>query len=122
MKYKGIDVSFIQLTSYMGNKFKDKNFKEVQDYFKKRIRKYYYPYDISFECPIEDMICIGLDKYTGLNEKTLLAYNHALYELKRIFPDSYINLNLEDFLPEGNTIDLTGEEFQKLYLMEVSNE
>lgn len=123
MRYKGIEVRFIQLVSYMGDEYKDKDFKEVQEYFKKQIQKQHFPYSISFECPIEDMICIGLDNYKGTGKPTLWKYFEALYELKKIFHDSYINLNLDAFLPEGNTIDLTGEEFVRLYLSkEASNE
>lgn len=117
MIYKGIEVSFIQLVSYLGDEYKDKDFKEVQSHFKKQIKKYKFPYGCSFECPVEDMVCINLD---GMNiedagKRKLLE---ALHELKKIFSDSYINLNLEDFLPEGNTIDLTGEEFKNLYLLQ----
>jgi hypothetical protein len=32
--------------------------------------------------------------------------------LKEMFYDSYINLNLDGFMKEGNTVDLTGEELE----------
>jgi hypothetical protein len=118
VRYKGIEVRFIQLVSYLGDEYKDKDFKEVQAHFKKMIKKHKFPYGCSFECPIEDMICINLDGSIDIADSGKEKLLKALYELKKIFPDSYINLNLEDFLPEGNTIDLTGEEFKKLYLLQ----
>lgn len=114
MNYKGKNVESIQLVCYMGDEFKNKSFQENQKYFKEQI-KGRISFDYSFECPIEDMICIN---YDGLHSNTKEGKEKLLYgleELNKIFPNSFINLYLDDFVEEGNCIDLTGEKFRELY-------
>lgn len=115
MTYKGERVEFIQLVSYLGEKRKNKTFKENQDYFKKKIHgKLSFP--CSFECPIEDMICINHGDVIGYTDEERGGVLSGLEELKAIFPDSFINLHLYSFIEsEGNSIDITDEEFEKLY-------
>lgn len=116
MEYKGVKVNYVQLVSYMGEGFKKNSAKENQLLFKNKI-KYGFPYSCSFECPIEDMICINLDWNDGINEDERPALLCALERLKKIFPESFINLNLDDFVEEGNCIDLTGEQFREMYIL-----
>jgi hypothetical protein len=117
MIYKGQNVEFIQLVSYMGEEHKNKTFKENQKFFMEKISGK-LSFSCTFECPIEDMICINHRNTPGIGDteedrKALLC---GLEELKKFFPDSYINLNLDGFIEnEGNSIDLTGEEFNSLH-------
>lgn len=117
MVYQGQNVEFIQLVSYLGEEYTNKTSKENQAYFKKMISGK-LSFTCSFECSIEDMICINHDdvigtRYTEEEDKAVLL--SGLEELKMIFPNSFINLHLEGFIEEGNTVDLTGEEFKELY-------
>ena len=117
MTYKGESVEFIQLVSYLGEEYRNKTFKENQNYFKEKINEK-ISFSCSFECPIEDMICINHKdvigkRYTDEDKGVLLS---GLEELKTIFPNSFINLHLYSFIEgEGNSIDITGEEFEELY-------
>lgn len=117
MLYKDKSVEFIQLVSYIGNEHVNKTYKENQKFFKERISGK-LSFSCSFECPIEDMICVN-HKDTpsiGDTEEDRKALLYGLNELKQVFPNTFINLHLSGFVEdEGNSIDLTGEEFEKLY-------
>lgn len=115
MIYEGQKVEFIQLVSYLGEEWKNKTFQENQNYFMKKINGK-LTFSCSFECPIEDMICINHEDVLGTTEEDKGTLLNGLEELKTILPNSFINLNLGGFVENvGNSIDLTGEEFRKLY-------
>lgn len=120
MIYKNKKVEFIQLVCYLGEEFKGNTYKENEEIFSQKISDTIsFPY--SYECPIEDMICLN---HEGINQERLLiptkedmeALISGLEELKESFPNSFLNLNLDGFIEEeGNSIDLTIEEFRSLY-------
>ena len=115
MKYKNVEISFIQLVTYMGDEFKDNTSHDNQTIFKNKIRRNKFPYNFSFECPIEDMICINIDDVSGFTKEGRKELINALNELKKIYGKSFINLSLDDFIDgEGNCIDLTEVEFLEI--------
>lgn len=117
MLYKGNKVEFIQLVSYMGEIHKKKAIIENQNYFMDMISgRLSFP--CSFECPAEDIIYITHKNVSSTTNEVRerKALLKGLKELKKIFPYSYINLCLYETLDkEGTSIDLTEEDFIKLY-------
>lgn len=116
MMYQGHNIESFQLVSYMGEERKQFTCQENQKYFSEIIDGK-ISFACSIECPIEDMVCVGLDDVTGeqLTEWEKEALLCGLEELKAVFPNSFVNLYLSGFTKDGNCIDITGEEFRKLY-------
>ena len=101
----------------MGEIHKKKTLRDNQKFFMEMISgKLSFP--CSFECPAEDIIYITHKDILGIGDnvedrKTLLK---GLRELKEIFPHSFINLCLDGPADKvGTPIDLTEEDFIKLY-------
>jgi hypothetical protein len=117
MLYKGNNVEFIQLVSYMGEAHKKKALIENQNFFMEMISgRLSFP--CSFECPAEDIIYITHKNISSTGDEIgdTKALLKGLKELKKIFPYSFINLCIdEDVDKEGTSIDLTEDEFIKLY-------
>ncbi len=114
MIYRGKEVEYMNLVTYLGKEYKNNQFYINKVYFNAKIKdNLSFPY--SFESTIDDMVIIYHEEVVGVTEEDKARLLEGLEELKRIFPNSFINFNLQGFLPEGNSIDLTGEEFRKLY-------
>ena len=126
MYYKDSKILEINPVVYLGEKFKDNNFKENQEFFKNKIRNAKFQYDFSFECPIEDLIHVHVDyrdNFIPLAKKdTLNRVSEVFKELSTIFKDVKINLYLDDYIEGiGNSVDLDYEEFDE-YLLKTLDE
>lgn len=115
MLYKNVKVEQISISVYMGKKYVENDFRKNQDIFKKKVSKQSANCGFCYECPIEDLICIYPDGLGELEEtisksdfdKIISVYD----EMSKIFENVKVNLYLDDFLEEGNSIDLSKEEF-----------
>lgn len=115
MLYKNVKVEQISISVYMGKKYAENDFRKNQTIFKRKISKLNTICGFGYECPIEDLICIYPDGLGELEEtisksdfdKIISVYN----EMSKIFEDVKVNLYLEDFIEECNSIDLSKEEF-----------
>lgn len=114
MKYKNVEVESLSLTCFLGDMFKEIDFKSNQDFFMEQIKG--FSFNCGIECPIEDLICVYINDVSGTGKNDIKTIVKACEEMKKYFDDTFINLYLEDFIDgEGNSIDLTIDEFEKLY-------
>jgi hypothetical protein len=115
MLYKNVKVEQISISVYMGEKYVKNEFRKNQEIFRKKVSKQNAICGFGYECPIEDLICIYPDGMGELGETTSKSdYDKIISvydEMSKIFEDVKVNLYLEDFLEEGNSIDLSKEEF-----------
>lgn len=124
MKYKDVKVLEINPVVYLGEDFKDKNFKYNQDYFKSKIKDCSFAYGFGFECPIEDMVSIHVDYKDDfepiIREKTLEKILFVTNELLKIFGENVkINLYLDKSIEGiGNSIDIDIKEFFDYFMEE----
>lgn len=117
MKYKDIKILDINPVVYLGEDFKDMNFKYNQEYFKRKISDLKFPYGFSYECPIEDMISIGIDYEDDfepiIKENTVEKIFAVINELLKVFSKNVkINFYLDGLIEGvGNSIDMDIIEF-----------
>lgn len=116
MKYKNIKVKEINPVVYLGDEFVNNNWKENQRIFKEKIKDLNFKVEFGFECPIDDLIVVQIDYDDDFEplakESTIDNIFSVTNELLKVFKESVkINLYLDDFLEEGNSIDLTIAEF-----------
>lgn len=109
LKYKNINVKQISISVCLGSEYKEKDFRENQELFKNMVAKLNFGYGFSYECPIEDLICVYPD----------FKSNEALCSLYGTFSEKFgeikVNLLLDDFLEDQcNSIDLSLDEYQEL--------
>lgn len=118
MLYKNVKVEQVSVSVYMGETYAMNDFKSNQNIFKRKISKHGAICGFGFECPIDDLICIYPDGMGDVREiisksdfdKVISIYD----EMSKLFDNVKVNLYLDGFLDEGNSIDLTKEEFVKL--------
>ena len=126
MKYRDIKVLEINPVVYLGEDFKNKDYKFNEEYFKNQIKNLEFRYAFNYECPIEDMISVRIeyeDDFTPIiQEKTVEKILSVTNELLKVFGKGVkINLYLDDFIEKvGNSIDMEIDEFTK-YLQEETN-
>lgn len=117
MKYKDIKILDINPVVYLGEDFKDKDFKYNQNCFKRKIKNSVFAYGFGYECPIEDMISISVDYKDDfepiIQEKTLVKILSVTNELLKIFGENVkINLYLDKSIEGiGNSLDMDIKEF-----------
>lgn len=116
MKYKDVKVLEINLVVYLGEKFKNNGWKENQLIFKDIVEKLDLKNSISWECPIEDLIYIYIDdNKDDLDplplESTVENIFSVVTELLEGGFIPKINILLDEFIEEGNSIDLEFNEF-----------
>lgn len=111
MNYKNVKVKWITISVYLGDEFKEKHWKENEQYTKNKLIQAGLN-DFAVECPIEDLVCIELDKET--KERIIEVYTKS----KGIFDKVFVNLYLEEFIEENdetyNSVDISLEEYLKL--------
>lgn len=119
MNYKNIKVLEISPVVYLGEEFKNNDWKVNQRIFKDKIKDLEFKYGFGIECPIEDLICVQID-YKDTFEPlakhdTIDKIFNVTNELLKVFGDKVkINLYLDDYIEgEGNSIDMTITEFAK---------
>lgn len=116
MKYKNIKVKEIIPVVYLGDEFVNNDWRENQRIFKEKIKDLNFKAGFGFECPIDDLIVVQIDYNDDFEplakESTIDDIFSVTNELLKVFKESVkINLYLDDFLEEGNSIDLTIAEF-----------
>lgn len=67
MKYRGVEVLAINPVVYLGEEFKNNNFKYNEKYFKEKIKDLKFTYGFSYECPIDDVVIIGFNYEDDFN-------------------------------------------------------
>jgi len=123
MKYKEVKVLEINPVVYLGEDFKDKDFRYNQNCFKRKIENSKFAYGFGYECPIEDMISISVyyeDYFEPIiKEDTLEKILSVTNELLKTFEENVkINLHLDKSIEGiGNSLDMDIKEFFD-YLME----
>lgn len=123
MKYKNVKVLEINPVVYLGEDFKNNDWKVNQNIFKEKIKDINFEYGFSFECPVGDMICINIDyedKFEPLlKENTIDMIFSVFNQLLKVFKENVkINLHLDDFIDGiGNSVDMNIEELVE-YLQE----
>lgn len=134
MKYKGVEVLAINPVVYLGEKFKNKNFKYNEEYFKEKIKDLKFSYSFSYECPIDDVVVIGFnynDNYNPfIKNGSIGRIITMVNELSKVFGENVrVQILLNDCFEETanlgqinieekiNCIDIELTEFMK-YLYE----
>lgn len=119
MKYKNIKVLEINPVVYLGEKFKNNDWRENQKIFKEKIKDLDFQVGFGIECPIEDLICVQVD-YTDTLEPlakmdTIDKIFSVTNELLKVFAHSVkVNIYLDGYIEDGsNSIDMTITEFVK---------
>lgn len=119
MKYKGVKVLYINPAVYLGEEFKNNDWRDNQKIFKEKIKSLDFGVGFGYECPIEDLIDIQVDYRDNLEPlaqmDTIDKIFNVTNELLKVFEDKVkINLHLDDYIEgEGNSIDMTITEFVK---------
>lgn len=117
MKYKNIKVSYISPVVYLGEEFKNNDWRDNQKIFKEKIKELNFGVGFGCECPIEDLIVVQVDYEDDLEPlakmDTIDKIFNVTNELLKVFEDSLkINLYLDGYIEaEGNSIDMTISEF-----------
>lgn len=135
MKYKGVEILAINPVVYLGEEFKNNNFKYNEEYFKEKIKGLKFTYSFSYECPIDDIVVIGFDyeddfnpfiKNGSIRRRIITTVN----ELSKVFDENVkVQILLSDCFEETanlgqinieektNCIDIELTEFMKYYIM-----
>lgn len=131
MVYENLKVLEISLSVYLGDEYKNNNWKDNQEIFKDKIKDLSFDYPFSFECPIEDLICVQLDYEDSLEPLAKAQTVDNIYnvygELMKVFgEDVKINIYLDGYLENGdNCVDMGYKEFAdwlKMQLKEYENQ
>lgn len=134
MKYRGVEILAINPVVYLGEEFKNNNFKYNEEYFKEKIKDLKFSYSFSYECPIDDVVVIGFnynDNYnpfiknssirriiTTVNElSNILGENVKVQILLKGYLEETVNLGQINIEEMSNCIDMELTEFIK-YLYE----
>lgn len=136
MKYKGVEVLAINPVVYLGEKFKNKNFKYNEEYFKEKIKDLKFTYGFSYECPIDDVVIIGFNYeddpnpfikngsirriITTVNElSNILGENVKVQILLKGYLEETVNLGQINIEEMSNCIDMELTEFIKYLYDEI---
>lgn len=117
MVYENLKVLEISLSVYLGDEYKNNDWKENQEIFQDKIKDLSFDYPFSFECPIEDLICVQLDYKDSLEplaKAQTIDNVYSVYgELMKVFgEDVKINIYLDGYLKDGsNSVDMSYQEF-----------
>lgn len=106
LKYKNIKVEWVTISIYLGDEFKNNHWKINEKYACKKLSETGLT-NFSVECPIEDLICV---QFAETPENVEKFYNKA----KSVFNEVFVNLYLDGYLEEGNSIDISLDEYMKL--------
>ena len=106
LKYKGIRVEWVTISIYLGDKFKNNHWKINEKYACQKLSEVGLK-DFGVECPIEDLICVQFEE---TDAKAREVYNRS----KEVFDKVFVNLYLDGYVEEGNSIDISLEEYMKL--------
>lgn len=116
MEYKNVKVNYISLVSFIGEEYEDNDYKSKQLLFRKKITKEKFPFSCGIECPVDDLIFTYIDDIADTSEDSMKLAVIACEQMIKIYPQTFINLYLDEFVDEGNCIDLTIEQFINMYL------
>lgn len=106
MKYKNVAVEWVTISIYLGDKFKYKHWKENESFTSNKLSEAGLN-NFGVECPIDDLVCVQFEE---TKEKVIEFYTKA----KKVFDKVYVNLYLNGWVKEGNSIDISLEEYLKL--------
>lgn len=125
MKYKNIKVLNFFPIVYLGECFKGTSQRENQAIFKEKT----IGLDLkgtSWECPLEDLIYVYIDKEDDLDplplESTIVKIDKVLMELLEGGFIPKVEIQLDAFLEEGNSIELNIPDYYKWLKEEVERE
>lgn len=125
MDYKNVKVLEITPVVYLGEEFKDNNWRDNQSIFNQKIKGLNFKVGFGIECPIADLICVQVEYEDTLEplvkEDTMDKIFSVINELLKVFKDVKINLYLDDFIEGGyNSVDLDIKEFTDYLFEELS--
>lgn len=128
MKYKGIKVLEINPVVYLGEKFKNNDWRDNQAFFEEKIEDLNFEHNLEFECPIGDLIYIFVNYKDSLEistkKDTINRILSVSNELMKVFGDNVkINICLAEYIEDGyNSMDISVVEFSKWLHEEVKKQ
>lgn len=126
MNYKGVKVLYINPTVYLGEDFKNNDWRDNQRIFKEKIKNLNFGVGFGYECPIDDLIDIQVDYEDNLEPLAKMDTIDKIFsvtnELLKVFGDNVkMNLYLDNYIKdEGNSIDMTITKFVQWLLEELN--
>lgn len=105
MKHEGIEILAINPVVYLGEEFKNNNFKYNEEYFKEKIKDLKFSYSFSYECPIDDVVVIGFnyeDNYNPfIKAGSIRRIITTVNELSKVFGENIrVQILLKGYLEE----------------------
>ena len=125
MKYKNIKVLEINPVVYLGEEFKNNDWRDNQKLFKERIKDLDFNVSFEIECPLEDLIYVQVDYEDDfeplIKMNTIDKIFRVTNELLKVFENNVkVNLYLDSYMKNGDiSVDMTITEFVRWLYEEV---
>lgn len=125
MRYENIKVLEINPVVYLGEEFKNNDWRDNQKLFKERIKDLDFNVSFGIECPIEDLIYVQVDYEDNFEPLAKMDTIDKIFsvtnELLKVFESNVkVNLYLDSYMKNGdNSVDMTITEFVRWLYEEV---